>query len=186
MKGYGQDIGEWELEKDKKGIKVYTRAQEGWPIKGFRAETSIKSSKEDFIQTVLNADAFTEWMKDMKSSKNIEVTDNDTVITYYVIDIPWPMQDRDAVGTMSRREEDNTTFIEVSILNDYLPEYPKLVRMKRSLGYWSVTETSENNLDIVYQFIADPEGNVPGWIANLFLVDGPYETLANLRDRLEQ
>lgn len=175
----------WELQRDKQNIKIFTRSQEGWPIKGFRAETNIKTSKADLIEAVLDANEFTAWMNDMKKSSVLETKPNGTVITYYELSIPWPMQNRDAVGAMVVREEDETTYVEVDILTDYLPEYPKLVRMTRSVGFWSFTESQDGGIDVVYQFIADPEGNVPGWIANLFLVDGPYQTLINLRERLE-
>ena len=182
---YAQTDESWELRRDKEDIKVFTRTQEGWPIKGFRAETNIKASTEDLIKTVLNADEFTAWMNDMKKSSILETKPDGTVITYYELSIPWPMQNRDAVGAMLVREEDETTYVEVDILTDYLPEYPKLVRMTRSVGFWSFTKSQDGGIDVVYQFIADPEGNVPGWIANLFLVDGPYQTLINLRERLE-
>lgn len=182
---YAQTDESWELRRDKEDIKVFTRAQEGWPIKGFRAETNIKASTEDLIETVLNATEFTAWMNDMKKSSILETKPDGTVITYYELSIPWPMQNRDAVGAMLVREEDETTYVEVDILTDYLPEYPKLVRMTRSVGFWSFTKSQDGGIDVVYQFIADPEGNVPGWIANLFLVDGPYQTLINLRERLE-
>jgi hypothetical protein len=183
---FAQSDESWELQKDKENIKVFTRAQEGWPIKGFRAETKIKASKEALIETVLNAKEFTAWMNDMKKSSVLETKPDGTVITYYELGIPWPMQNRDAVAAMQVREEDETTYVEVDILTDYLPEYPKLVRMTKSVGFWSFTESQNGSIDVVYQFIADPEGNVPGWLANLFLVDGPYQTLTNLRERLEK
>ncbi len=61
----------------------------------------------------------------------------------------------------------------------------KLVPISHVAGYWQFTKVEDNITDVVYQFVSDPGGNIPDWLVNSFVVQSPYHTLENLRERLE-
>ena len=49
-------------------------------------------------------------------------------------------------------------------------------------GKWEVETVDDKNVLVSYQFLADPEGSLPSWIINMFLVDDPFKTMQNLRE----
>lgn len=55
------------------------------------------------------------------------------------------------------------------------------IRIKEIRGQWLIKFIDNENCKVTYQFMADPEGFLPGWVVNLFVVDGPYKTLKNLQ-----
>jgi hypothetical protein len=38
---------------------------------------------------------------------------------------------------------------------------------------------------IIYEVEVDPGGSIPGWIANMFVAKGPFETFGNLGKKLK-
>ena len=180
---YGQE--EWQKEKDKNNIQVFTRFRDGYKIKEFKAVTEINAPAEKTLEVILAADSFDGWMSNIKNSKILRELKDNQILTYYQISVPWPMQNRDAIGDMQITASDSGYQVKITVLNDYLPEYPRLVRMHDAEGFWDIQKLSDESCHVTYQFVADPEGSVPAWIANMFVVDGPYQTLLNLRGILE-
>ena len=62
-----------------------------------------------------------------------------------------------------------------------LAEKKDVVRIRNAEGKWIFEDLKNGHIRVTYQFYGDPEGNIPSWIINLFIVDGPYDTLINLR-----
>lgn len=188
----GQDGGErqgnepWKLEKDKNGVKVYTRHVEGYAIKEFKATSIIEAQMEDIVAVVIDAEHYAEWMSNTTSAKTIKTKENGDFLVYYKLALPWPMQDRDAISQNQILSGADSTVIHTVLLPDYLPEDPKLIRMKVVNGGWVIKRLADNRCHLTYQFVTNPSTKVPGWIANLFIVVSPYETVSNLKERLEK
>lgn len=176
----------WKLEKDKDGIKVYTRHVEGYQIKEFKAVSIIEAKMEDILTLVLDAEHYAEWMSNTTSAKTIKTEENGDFLVYYQLSLPWPMQDRDAISQNQIISGTDSTVIRTVLLPDYLPADSKLVRMKVANGGWVFKPLADNRCHLTYQFVADPSTKVPGWIANLFVVESPYKTIFNLKERLEK
>jgi len=56
-----------------------------------------------------------------------------------------------------------------------------LIRVRRLQGEWIMRPLGERETEVTYQLQADPAGDVPGWLANRFVVDAPMVTLRTLR-----
>jgi hypothetical protein len=41
-------------------------------------------------------------------------------------------------------------------------------------------------IHINYEVEVDPGGSIPGWIANMFVDKGPFETFSNLAKKLKE
>jgi hypothetical protein len=54
-------------------------------------------------------------------------------------------------------------------------------RISRGQGFWEVVETSDGKLEITFQMQVDPGGSIPSWLANMFVVDTPFNTLNELK-----
>ena len=60
------------------------------------------------------------------------------------------------------------------------------IRMQKSSGFWELEEDENYNVKVIYQFHPEPEGKVPAWLANSFIVSHPLQVLKNLKDRLKK
>ena len=67
---------------------------------------------------------------------------------------------------------------------NYIPGKEDFIRLKTAKGSWEITPLKDNKTQIKYQVMADPEGSLPPMIINMFIVDGPYTTLQNLKERI--
>ena len=67
---------------------------------------------------------------------------------------------------------------------NHIPLTRGLVRMQIAKGSWLLTPLPEGT-KIVHTYHGDPMIRVPAWLVNRFVVDGPINTLANLRKRVE-
>ena len=63
-----------------------------------------------------------------------------------------------------------------------IPEMIDIVRIRKAKGKWIFKKNDRKMVDITYQFYGDPEGNIPTAIINLFIVNGPYKTLLNIKN----
>lgn len=176
---------EWKLEKDKNGIKIYTRHVEGYVIKEFKAIAIIEADIEIVLAEIMDAEHLEEWMANISTARTIENKKNGDIIMYYQLALPWPMQDRDAISENHIIRGADSTIVKTILKPDYLPEEPDLIRMRSANGGWVLKQLANNRCHVTYQFVANPSTKVPGWIANMFIVDSPYQTIRNLKERLE-
>lgn len=177
---------DWKLSKQGNGVKVYTRTAEGSNIKEFKATISIKAKAVDIAQEVINVADYKDWYPDVMGSKVLEKPSKYEWIVYYRVDVPWPGTDRDAVSLLKvemDEEKKNIKILSSAKLN-YKEEFYGVVRLKKTDGSWTFTEKN-GVTEVKYQMLADPGGNLPAWIVNMFLVDGPYKTLLALQKRVE-
>ena len=68
---------------------------------------------------------------------------------------------------------------------DYIPEKKNYIRLKEAEGFWQIKEIEENKISLIYQYYGEPGGSLPAWLVNMFIVDGPMDTLTNLKKMLE-
>jgi uncharacterized membrane protein len=178
----GQET-EWQLAKEKDGIEVYTRNDEDSKFKEFKALATIDAPVEKLLAIMKDIDAYTNWMPDLKSVEEIGNNSQDKIITYSVIEIPWPFEDRDIITEyiFSKDSETNTVRIDIQNINGTVPEKDGIIRMKNAKGFWIFIPLGNNKTAVHYQFLADPGGNIPTWLINMFIVDGPFKTLENMR-----
>jgi hypothetical protein len=180
---YGQE--KWELEKDKNGIKVYTRPIKDSEVKEFKAITFIKTSPEKLLSVINDARNFKEWIDKVDYSKLVSKPNSNTFIVYLQLGMPIGVTDRDMVLKNVVKKLKNEGYrIEITSAYDKYPPQEDFVRIKKAYGHWSLIPYN-GGTKLYYQFYSDPAGSLPTWIVNMFLVDGPYNTLSALKEKFE-
>lgn len=177
--------GGWELAKSSDQIKIYTRQAEGSSIKEFKviATTSAHITK---LETQLEAvENFTEWQENVSSIKVIKTVSQNVKYIYTTSEISWPISDRDMVFKFEKTKETDGSIKFTSINTpSYISEDEDFLRIKNARGYWKFTPLPNGGTKIFYTFFGDPGGNLPDWVINMFIVDGPFETVKNLLKRV--
>ena len=177
---------EWKLAKNKNGIKIYTRLMSDGKFKEYKVETVISATPDELIDVLLDVEDYTQWMAFVKEARILESDGKKSFYVYSEVNVPWPFDNRDEVTlTKVHREEGSDVItIDVEIIPDYIPEKKKVVRMPSGKGKWIFTPVGEGKTELVHCFGGDPGGNIPAWIVNMFLVDGPYKTMLGLQQKV--
>ncbi len=177
---------EWILEKDEEGIRVFTRKPEGSGFKEYKAEAVMHGTIDDFKGIIMNVEDYPDVYSNVETARLLESTDT-SLVYYMTTDVPWPVKDRDAIISVKlrRNAEEDLLEIFVSALPGYLEEKRGYVRIRKTQGKWNVKPLNEGTLKVRLRMHAEPSGSIPSWLANRFIVDGPYEDFSNIREILK-
>lgn len=178
----------WNLEKDKNGIKVFSSAVPNSAFEAIKVEGNFTGSYSKLISILTNVPLFSTWIYHSKKSRVIQQYSPLEFIYHTETEMPWPMSNRDAVIRLKIITDSLPKFLIITGRSEpgLVPLTPGLVRIKHYVADWKVTQVSNKTIHINYQVEVDPEGNVPGWIANMFVGKGPYESFSNLAKKLKE
>lgn len=173
---------EWELRRDRDGIKVYTRAVLGSEYKEVRSEMTVPYPVNELVGLVMDTDACPDWAALCKDSHVAESVSPQEAFIYTYNDLPWPVTDRDAVGHVKWRiANDGTVTMQVQIVSGKVPTKRRVIRLSQGTTSWAFTPTADGNTQIISYAHLDPGGSVPPWLTNMLLVDSPFDTMENMR-----
>ncbi len=173
---------DWQLKKDKDGIKIYAASIPNSNIKAVRAESILHCSLTQLTALLLDTKAHEQWVYSTKSSHLIKATGPASQVYQSEMSMPWPLANRDAVVALQITQDAGTKVLTVTSasVSGYMPAQKSIVRVPRSKATWTVTPMANNTLKVEYIAEADPGGAIPAWIANMFCDKGPYETFKKL------
>ena len=180
---YSQD--NWELRKDKDNIKVYTKKIDGYSIKASKVTSTLETSIHRLVAVMMDADNFYKIIATSKSSKLLKVVNESKRIYYVSTEAPWPVTDRDGVYAMNFYQDPatKTVSIKVECLPDYIPKKDNHIRVPASEGLWKFTPLNNGKVKVTYEYVAEPGGSIPAWLAARSVVNIPFETIKNLQKR---
>ncbi len=173
---------EWPLKKNKDGIEVFTRVDEESGLIEFKSTITLATNLETLINVFNDVEGYTKWMADTKVSTVLEKNNSNESYIYFEVQVPWPLENRDMPLYQKIEKTPNGMYIYLTGVEDYIPHKKGITRIENAVGYWKFTQLPDNKINVMYGFLADPGLNIPNWIINLFIVDGPYKTLLNLKE----
>lgn len=176
---------DWKLERDKKGVKVYTKPVKDSKLKAYKGITTINASVEEIIKEIRDGAGMTKWVYKCKEARVVkDGTSQQTM--YALIKAPWPVSDRDNCMTLTyNKQADGGYRIEINNAPDAAPKKKGIVRIPAMSGYWLLTPNGDGTTQVEQKVHSDPGGSIPDWVTNAFVVDAPYETLLGLKRIVE-
>lgn len=175
----------WFLQKSKHGITVYTRENALTGDIEFKANVTIKTTIDTLQKVLKDIEAYTNWMADTKKSSVLKKINSTEQYIYIEALMPWPFENRDMPLLQKYTKTDNGTKIILTGKSLYIPEKQDITRVEKAMGSWELIQLPNNKVTVIYQFMADPGLYIPNWVITLFIVDGPYKTLTNLKTIVE-
>ena len=170
----------WELKKDQDSIKVYIRNVDD-NTKEYLAETIINSDIDKIFKTITDFDNSYRWMYKLNSSKILEKSDT-LMYVYFVVDMNWPLKNRDLISDAVITQNENKIRIVMNSYPDYMPEKEKLIRIKQSRSIWNLEKIDDEYTKVALQSYAIVEG-IPTFIMDLFILDSPMYSMTQLRNK---
>jgi hypothetical protein len=176
----------WKLEKYKNGIKIFSNVPEGETIKQVKAFTTVNSSLSTIISVLIDVPNYTQWIYNCSESNCLKKINNYSMIYYSVSDVPWPLYNRDLVlkNTVSQNKKTKVIYSISTPVVNVVPKKKGMIRIENMYGKWTITP-KENGIVLLEYFLKlDVGGNVPDWIVNLFIENGPYQSMLHFKENL--
>lgn len=172
----------WEKQKDKNGITVWSKDYPNSKFKQFKATTKIKADLENVVAVFLDIENMGAWYDRVKKVTLVEkVSDMEGV---YVIDfeLPWPVSDRVSAvrSVVSHDPITNVVTVKTKYENGILDDSERLV-VTDIKSEWILTPVAGGFVEIFHKGYMDPAGSLPAWIANSGVQEGPVKTLIALK-----
>lgn len=181
--GYAQD---WVLKKGDDHLKIYTAAAQNCANKTVKVECTVNGKFPQVLAALLDVERQKEWVFNTKSSKLLKWVSSNEVVYYSEVSVPWPCTNRDFVAHLKITQPAPNVMLITSFADPgFVPEKDGVIRIRSSSAQWTMTETG-NTIKIEYVIQFDPGGIVPGWLTNMFVTKGPYETFAKLQSRMDR
>lgn len=178
----------WEFKREKNGIKVFWRDSADSDIKELKIEFEIESSLNSLVSILNDPEYYTDWIYGTLEARIVKEESPQVIYYYSKSDFPWPLSDRDLINK-STISQDPITGIVTSYsvgVNEIVPEKEDVVRITKFESVWEIKPLRKNLNRVSYQLKSDPGGNIPTWMINLAIDQGPISTMENLRALIQE
>ncbi len=179
---------EWQLKRDKGGIKVYVRDQAGTAIKELKFTTTVEASMQTIAAVLTHVEGFDDWVYASLKSRTIKQVSEGEVYYYTLIDFPWPLSNRDLVLHSKVWQDKKTLAIFSKTTSCHWMETEKedVVRIKKAELIWIFTPLGSGKVRVDYTLNSDPGGSIPAWMINLAADQGPLQSMIKFQEMLER
>jgi hypothetical protein len=178
---HGQESeSEWELERDREGIQVFTRPVEGSPYKEVRSVSQIEGvSLTSLVALIEDAEACPRWADKCAESYLVERLSETESLVYTHNDMPFPITDRDVVVRVrwAQNPESLQVTMQSSAVSEGVEKKRGRLRLTQANASWRFTPQLDGSIEISNRAHINPGSNIPGWFTNMLLVDTPFETM---------
>ena len=178
--------GSWKLKKDIEGIKVYLRASKSSALKELKTVTRYKASLTSIVQLVSDKESYPKWVYGCSKSYYLKRIKDNESYHYQETDTPWPLSNRDLIVHNIVLQDSATRVVTIQSTGypDYIPQKQGIVRVPHFHAYWKFTPLPKNEVEAEYVMSLDPGGEIPDWVVNLAVSEGPVKTLKNMQELL--
>lgn len=172
---YAEDT--WQLRKNDRGIQVHTRKVAGSPILEYKAVMRVAEPIEKVLAFFEKEQKMPLWFHQCTVSRLVREDSPDGKILYFVLDLPWPVSDRDAVY-MRQRSVDPAGVVtyHLSALPHEIPRKDGIVRIPYLKSFWRFTPLEGGGTEVFFQQHGNVGGNIPAALVNRLAVDIPYSS----------
>ena len=173
----------WTLSTEHDGINVYTRPTANSKLKAIKISCTIQAGPSQLLAAILDIKTCNEWVYHSKQNVLIKQISPIDLIYYSEVEVPWPSENRDFVVHIQTEQDPKTKIITVNspCVPGYREERDGIIRISHSVGKWTITPVTKNQVRAEYVLEVDPLGTIPAWLINLFATKGPLETFKKLK-----
>lgn len=170
----------WELQKDDDGIQLYTRKIAQSPFLEVKATTRISATMEKLTAVFGDGSGCAAWRNNCKASKVLRAESEQERYIYMVLDLPWPVSDRDLVvrSLSSVDAEARLATVDVTSVEGEHPEQDYVRAISRAQYLMHMVEPNE--IDLTYTVHVDLGGNLSPGMINSQLASSTFKEIEQL------
>ncbi|RZU38107.1 polyketide cyclase/dehydrase/lipid transport protein [Fluviicoccus keumensis] len=173
-----------KLVLDKQGIRIWSYAVPGSPLHGFKAVTTVRSNLNSIVGLIADTEAASRWLYRTSEVETLKRNDEDmSFVIRVVTDFPWPFKDREAVvaGRITQDPKTMIVRIDSNTVSGFATR-PGNLNMPLVQGSWQFRPVGHGLVEITMTGHADPGGNLPASLVNMFIQEHPYNSLLALKN----
>ncbi|MBK7147820.1 MAG: hypothetical protein IPH78_03125 [Bacteroidetes bacterium] len=179
-----QQANEWIYEREKKGIKVFTKKSKWGHFRDSKATMVVSTSVADMEKMLTDFDNYSNWIPRCKAARVVARLSDNEFITHMTFNSPWPVADRDCVMRIKvTRDAKGVVTITQTSEPKYLKESEGVVRIQQMTGLWKLIPVA-NGTEVINEYSTNPGGNIPDWLTNTQSVEAPMETFESLKEHV--
>jgi len=171
---------DWTLEIEEEGVRVFTKAVEGEPIKATRAVAEFDAAPELILGILSDPSQSMKWMDRVSLSKMVRKINENSFIVYNQISLPWPMDDRDLVVKVNVKREGEKIIMSMKNAPSEYPQQAGMIRMPKYIGTWILEPLPDGRTLATSESFSTIGGSIPDWLLG-GAVESAKETMVNLR-----
>lgn len=175
----------WELVKDKNGLKVYLHPTEGSPYKTYKGETTLTMKMEELYKVLIDVENYDKWVYECIESRLLSKVDNSEYTYYSVMHLPFPFDNRDMTTTMKVSFSNDTVFLATKLKKTDQIQPKGLVAITAYDELTILIKIDDQHVRMIMEGYFEPGGSLPAWLMNMFLSEGPYESIMKIKELYE-
>ena len=184
LTSFKKQVDDWVYEREKKGIKVFTKKGKWGHLRDSKATMLIAAKPEQMLSVLTDFDNYKTWYPRCSKSRIVARLNENEFIVQLHFNAPWPVKDRDCVIRVKVQKDKATgaiTLVETSEPK-YIMEETDVVRIQQIQAIWKLTPKN-GGTEIINEYSSNPGGNIPDWMTNTQSVDNPIATFENLQEK---
>lgn len=184
----GQQHDDWKLEKDKNGIRVYSRHLQDSKLKEVKVTCELNATLSQLVAFVSDIDHYKDAVYRVADAYVVKRVSDREFYFYNQTAMSWPVSNRDLVMHMRFQMDHITRTLYIRGVNvpGMVPEKKGVVRISHWQSLWTIHEIADNKLRVEYLFSVDPGGELPIWLVNALIAVGPYHSFSNMEELLSR
>lgn len=182
---FATDQDHWKKDFDDGELVIYTRNHSDG-IKEFKGTIVLNTTLKNCVGLLYDVARHKDFMYGVGTGKVVDEESEVKRYLHYIVEMPWPLDDRDIVSLVSTTQDPETKTVQMVTKStpSKIPE-TELDRMERAEGLWQFRPIGEKQVEVTYQYLSDPEG-IPTWVVNMFLLTAPKNTLFGLKEMVSK
>lgn len=172
---------EWALQQDDGRIQVFTRPVAGSPFLEVKATALINAPIADIASRMGDGNGCVDWREMCKSSEVLGTPSDTERYVYMVLDMPWPVADRDMV--MHSIADIDTAAKTVTVqLQNASSKHPEQDYVRAiSNGQYQIQALGEEQVEFTYIMHTDLGGDLSADLINPRVVESTYADIKQLQ-----
>ena len=175
----------WELVKDKNGLKIYLRPTEGSPYKTYKGEAVLTMKMEDLYGVLIDVGNYDKWVYECSESRLLSKVDHREYTYYSVMHLPFPFDNRDMTTTMKVSNSNDTIYLATKLKKPDTPQPKGIVGITAYDELTTLIRIDDRHVRMIMVGYFEPGGSLPAWLMNMFLSEGPYESIMKIKELFE-
>lgn len=183
-----QTTDNWTLKKDNDGVRIYTADYKNSKIKALKVECAFDATPAAVTAAVMDIKNSKQWIYSTETAYVVKRVSPSDIYYYTLIKMPLTVSNRDYVGHLVVHQDLKTKMVTIngSCVEGFVPKKKDVVRVLNSPAKWVLSPQGPNRVKVVYTLHADPGGNIPAGLVNMFATKAPSETFQKLKVELQK
>ncbi len=173
---------QWTLIEEVGGISLYESDVRCDTLRNFMAVFTVPASVKTCVNILYNTEFHADFMDGMKSSELVKYHHEKSLVFYQIIDLPWPIPNRDMVTLATFNHTPDFKTVTVNLRSSPHEKEPTaMTRVNVPEREWSFSKNGEHSTHVTYTYHTNPS-HFPSLLEDTFTIDGPLKMMGKFKE----